>query len=102
MKFESLLNDITKTRGGKKAIDDKHYIEWGKSLETIVDMGNKSMIASAEGSKPVKELGSGPAPPAKAAPKGTKDAAKKEKKETPKKEEPKKKERRQRRRRMRM
>ena len=67
-------------------------------METIVDMGNKSMIASAEGAKPVKELGSGPALPVKVAPKGTKDADKKEKKETPKKEEPKKKERRQRRR----
>merc|ERR1712142_256204 len=47
-KFEDLLNSITKAREGDKTVDDKLYIQWGKTLETIVVLGNKSMVASAK------------------------------------------------------
>merc|ERR1719350_1458634 len=42
-KFEKLLTNVTKSMGDGKAITDDVYMEWGKSLEKIIEMGNKTM-----------------------------------------------------------
>ena len=42
-KFEKLLTNITQSMGDGKNITDEVYIEWGKSLETIIEIGNKTM-----------------------------------------------------------
>jgi hypothetical protein len=42
-KFENLLTNITESMGDGKNITDKVYIEWGKSLEAIIEIGNKTM-----------------------------------------------------------
>ena len=42
-KFEKLLTNITQSMGDGKNITDEVYIEWGKSLESIIEIGNKTM-----------------------------------------------------------
>merc|ERR1719350_538972 len=42
-KFEKLLTNITKSMGDGKDITDEVYMGWGKSLERIIEMGNKTM-----------------------------------------------------------
>ena len=42
-KFEKLLTNITQSMGDGKNITDAVYIEWGKSLESIIEIGNKTM-----------------------------------------------------------
>ena len=42
-KFEKLLTNITQSMGDDKNITDEVYIEWGKSLESIIEIGNKTM-----------------------------------------------------------
>eukprot|EP00091_Calanus_sinicus_P024717 TRINITY_DN9033_c0_g1_i6.p1 TRINITY_DN9033_c0_g1~~TRINITY_DN9033_c0_g1_i6.p1 ORF type:complete len:207 (-),score=73.39 TRINITY_DN9033_c0_g1_i6:86-664(-) len=42
-KFEKLLTNITETMGDGKNITNEVYKEWGKSLEEIIEIGNKTM-----------------------------------------------------------
>merc|ERR1719318_1020652 len=42
-KFEKLLTNITETMKDGKDITDEVYIQWGKSLEEIIEIGNKTI-----------------------------------------------------------